>query len=229
MEPVTEMSHLNITPACSPVAVTCDIHPELVLTKFTMATPSSPRRAQKLKRRFSSASSGGTWPSRSGTFPMSLASASSISRARGRQTSMTPLAGPPGIPYTFLRPNLTDASELEEDYSDSSSHGRSVASDPHIFRARSHHQPMIYASLPPTPISPSPSRSPTPVTPLSPLSPTFTTVQPPITSPFSLWDYLREELLATDFDSHQELKWERVSNFLSIPLAIEKVCLLKAT
>ena len=32
--------------------------------------------------------------------------------------------------------------------------------------------------------------------------------------PFSLWDYLREELLATDFDSHQELKWERVSNLL---------------
>ncbi|QRV96480.1 TAPT1-like protein [Ceratobasidium sp. AG-Ba] len=28
--------------------------------------------------------------------------------------------------------------------------------------------------------------------------------------PFSLWDYLREELLATDFDSHQELKWERL-------------------
>ncbi len=31
--------------------------------------------------------------------------------------------------------------------------------------------------------------------------------------PFSLWDYLREELLATDFDSHQELKWERVRQF----------------
>lgn len=41
--------------------------------------------------------------------------------------------------------------------------------------------------------------------------------------PFSLWDYLREELLATDFDSHQELKWERVSNFLNVPVAIEKV------
>ncbi|GAB1524061.1 hypothetical protein RhiTH_007213 [Rhizoctonia solani] len=41
--------------------------------------------------------------------------------------------------------------------------------------------------------------------------------------PFSLWDYLREELLATDFDSHQELKWERVSNFLNIPIAIEKI------
>lgn len=41
--------------------------------------------------------------------------------------------------------------------------------------------------------------------------------------PFSLWEYLREELLAADFDSHQELKWERVSNFLHIPLGIEKV------
>ncbi|KAF9038267.1 DUF747-domain-containing protein [Hymenopellis radicata] len=41
--------------------------------------------------------------------------------------------------------------------------------------------------------------------------------------PFSLWDYLREELLATDFDSHQELKWERVSNFLNIPIAIEQI------
>ncbi|KIM31638.1 hypothetical protein M408DRAFT_317895 [Serendipita vermifera MAFF 305830] len=41
-------------------------------------------------------------------------------------------------------------------------------------------------------------------------------------APFSLWDYLREELLATDFDSHQEMKWERVSNFLNIPFAVEK-------
>jgi hypothetical protein len=71
---------------------------------------------------------------------------------------------------------------------------------------------MIYASLPPSPI-------------LSPvdtgeLVPEFPSSYDP---PFSLWDYLREELLATDFDSHQELKWERVSNFLSIPLAMEKV------
>lgn len=41
--------------------------------------------------------------------------------------------------------------------------------------------------------------------------------------PFSLWEYLREELLAADFDSHQELKWERVSNFLHIPIGVEKV------
>ncbi len=49
------------------------------------------------------------------------------------------------------------------------------------------------------------------------------TVVPIVPAPFSLWDYLREEMLATDFDSHQELKWERVTNFLSVPLAIEKV------
>lgn len=42
-------------------------------------------------------------------------------------------------------------------------------------------------------------------------------------APFSLWDYLREELLATDFDSHQEMKWERVSNFLHVPFAVEKI------
>ncbi|KAK7057215.1 eukaryotic membrane protein family-domain-containing protein [Favolaschia claudopus] len=78
----------------------------------------------------------------------------------------------------------------------------------------------IYASLPPTPISPSPpSRPLTPLTPISPISSMFE----PVVQPFSLWDYLREELLATDFDSHQELKWDRVSNFLSIPVAIEKI------
>lgn len=78
-----------------------------------------------------------------------------------------------------------------------------------------------YASLPPTPITSSP---PPPVSngeqyklpPAQEQSDVYNT-------PFSLWDYLREELLATDFDSHQELKWERVSNFLSIPLAIEKI------
>jgi hypothetical protein len=52
-----------------------------------------------------------------------------------------------------------------------------------------------------------------------------TTTKPPTSyqQPFSIWDYLQEELLATDFDSHQEMKWERVSNFLNIPYAAEKV------
>ncbi|KAJ2922492.1 hypothetical protein H1R20_g14594, partial [Candolleomyces eurysporus] len=67
----------------------------------------------------------------------------------------------------------------------------------------------------------------TPPTPISPLSPTFGSPEPPKIgtreAPFSLWDYLREELLATDFDSHQEQKWERVSNFLSMPVAMEKI------
>jgi len=79
-------------------------------------------------------------------------------------------------------------------------------------------QPLTYASLPPTPILPSPPAcSPPPSARGLPSDPQS---HQPL---FSLWDYLREELLATDFDSHQELKWERVSNFLSIPLAMEKV------
>ncbi|KAJ7901805.1 eukaryotic membrane protein family-domain-containing protein [Mycena olivaceomarginata] len=72
-----------------------------------------------------------------------------------------------------------------------------------------------FSSLPPSPIS-------RPLTPLTPVSPIPSLFEPAI-QPFSLWDYLREELLATDFDSHQELKWDRVSNFFSIPVAIEKI------
>ncbi|KAG8213841.1 DUF747-domain-containing protein [Butyriboletus roseoflavus] len=79
-------------------------------------------------------------------------------------------------------------------------------------------QPLTYASLPPTPILPStPACSPPPSARRPPSEPQS---HQPL---FSLWDYLREELLATDFDSHQELKWERVSNFLSIPWAMEKI------
>ncbi|KAI9569560.1 DUF747-domain-containing protein [Boletus coccyginus] len=79
-------------------------------------------------------------------------------------------------------------------------------------------QPLTYASLPPTPILPSPPACSPPPSARGPPS------DPQSHQPlFSLWDYLREELLATDFDSHQELKWERVSNFLSIPLAVEKI------
>ncbi|KAF7315409.1 hypothetical protein MIND_00055600 [Mycena indigotica] len=81
-------------------------------------------------------------------------------------------------------------------------------------------RPHIYASLPPSPVSRSPPTPPlTPLTAVSGIS--LSDSQQPV--PFSIWDYLREELLATDFDSHQELKWDRVSNFLQIPLAIEKI------
>ena len=80
---------------------------------------------------------------------------------------------------------------------------------------------LTYASLPPTPITSSP---PPPTSNGEQYKLPQAQEQSDVyDTPFSLWDYLREELLATDFDSHQELKWERVSNFLSIPLAIEKV------
>ncbi|KAL9940134.1 hypothetical protein V8E36_000839 [Tilletia maclaganii] len=65
----------------------------------------------------------------------------------------------------------------------------------------------------------------------SPAAPSSTQRPPPRNTrsnkstlpPFSLWDYLREEVLATDFDSTQEIKYERVSNFMSVPLAVEKI------
>lgn len=150
-----------------------------------------------------------------------------------------------------LRSALTDTSDNEHD--DDAPSG--TVSDT-LFRTPLH-RPLIYTSLPPTPISRSPGLRPvsanTPTTPVSPLLPAYEstslaaiptpqqqgTESPkslssgPTSAPspmeeapqplFSLWDYLREELLATDFDSHQELKWERVSNFLQIPYAIEKV------
>lgn len=94
------------------------------------------------------------------------------------------------------------------------------AQTPHAAR-----QPLAYASLPPTPLSPSPPLPPTPS--LSAPLPSFPSLDSFYEPPFSIWDYLREELLATDFDSHQELKWERVSNFLSMPIAMEKVCLAR--
>lgn len=100
-----------------------------------------------------------------------------------------------------------------------------VLHDSHMFRAPSPCEdgPLFtYSSLPPTPISsspPPPSSNPERYRLLQDRSEVYT-------RPFSLWDYLREELLATDFDSHQELKWDRVSNFLSIPVAIEKASAL---
>ncbi|CEH18899.1 Predicted membrane protein [Ceraceosorus bombacis] len=42
-------------------------------------------------------------------------------------------------------------------------------------------------------------------------------------SSLSLWDYLREEIVATDFDSTQEMKWERVTNFIAIPFWMERI------
>jgi len=119
-----------------------------------------------------------------------------------------------------------DLSNLE-DYRPFANFGRrglSPSPVPAIFDKRP--PPTAYASLPPTPILPSrPIESP-PIL-VSPTEPVSENGLPrlldPDDVPFSLWDYLREELLATDFDSHQEMKWERVSNFLSMPWAMEKV------
>ncbi|KAF9160021.1 hypothetical protein DFQ26_005970 [Actinomortierella ambigua] len=39
----------------------------------------------------------------------------------------------------------------------------------------------------------------------------------------SLWDYLKEEMTASDFESTQELKRERIANFFTVPIAFEKM------
>jgi hypothetical protein len=115
----------------------------------------------------------------------------------------------------YTSPPFDDGSEIDEEHAVLSRSVESDTSPDGQFLMDVEPRPMIYASLPPSPIlsstEPSALVSEFPATPIT---------REPL---FSLWDYLREELLATDFDSHQELKWERVSNFLSIPLAMEKV------
>ncbi|CAO3614568.1 unnamed protein product [Cunninghamella echinulata] len=39
----------------------------------------------------------------------------------------------------------------------------------------------------------------------------------------SFWDYLRDELTVADFDTSQEVKRERITNFLAVPGALEKM------
>lgn len=41
--------------------------------------------------------------------------------------------------------------------------------------------------------------------------------------PATLWDYLREELRASELDGSQEMKAERVTNFFAVPMAVEQV------
>lgn len=157
----------------------------------------SPRRG-RFTRRFSSSSVGASWNSKY----------SSTVIPRGRRHRRTSSVG------RFSTHPFSDSSDVGEHHLHSRSE-ESDSSDEEPYPVELESRPLAYASLPPSPIS-SPS---TPQT----LVPPFPTTPQIYDSPFSIWDYLREELLATDFDSHQELKWERVSNFLSIPLAMEKV------
>ncbi|KAF5386234.1 hypothetical protein D9615_002677 [Tricholomella constricta] len=185
-------------------------------------TTSSPSRRRKLRRRFSSVSPS----SRSQNMHQSLTGAATIATRRGRQSSLSPPSTSLGIP--LRRPHREEVFDMEDLYHHSEPI-RSAPSHRHMYiKEEDRSIPLVYSSLPPTPISTSPPPHPFDDDHDPPLSPGFqaelaaeTKFKP--APPFSLWDYLREELLATDFDSHQELKWERVSNFLSIPLAMEKI------
>ena len=188
--------------------------PVIDIPSSFMASQHASRRSRKLRRRVSSALTG--WPHGS---PKSAPS------PIGRRTSLSPVRR--NVNHGYQRLHLTDGSDCEDyqEISTQSLRGRSTSPTRSIFQNRP--PPTAYASLPPTPIEPSrPFSPPTPVSPISPVFQDTSSVQlehEPFDAPFWLWDYLREELLATDFDSHQELKWERVSNFLSIPLAMEQV------
>jgi hypothetical protein len=57
----------------------------------------------------------------------------------------------------------------------------------------------------------------------SPSSPESGTSPLPPQPPFSLFDHLKEEVLAHDLDGARELKSERIANFLAVPMAIEQV------
>lgn len=149
-------------------------------------------------------------------------SGSAATHLRKRRGSSASSSGP--FSFSHSMDSRSDLGDL--DILDDSS---SAISHAETFPIQVNRPPLTYASLPPTPISSPPPghRDESPPRTSPPSVPTFEHSDGRKindTRPFSLWDYLREELLATDFDSHQELKWERVSNFLSMPVAIEKVC-----
>lgn len=181
----------------------------------------SSRRTRKLRRPLSLGEVGWT-PS---TSFKSLASAPSPIKYTTRKPSLSPSAATStGHIYRRFTTNGTDFEETQSlNSSRRQLRGRSTSPKPHIFGERP--LPTAYASLPPSPV-PRPRPLTSPPSSVSPDPQSYTTIQPQELHPgppFSLWDYLQEELLATDFDSHQELKWERVSNFLNMPLAMEKV------
>lgn len=177
----------------------------------------SPKR--KRVRRYFSASAA-TGARLSSKISMSgLASTSTSSRTRRRGSSVSSFNFSPDRD----RGHASEDSGIEEEHSarateDNGSGFSQLNNQAVLAQAR---QPLTYASLPPTPISASPPLHLSP--PYSPISSAFPSQEIYYDPPFSIWDYLREELLATDFDSHQELKWERVSNFVNMPVALEKV------
>ncbi|KAI0655987.1 eukaryotic membrane protein family-domain-containing protein [Cubamyces menziesii] len=180
----------------------------------------SPKR-KRVRRYFSaSAATGARWNPKLQSSSASRTSSTVRSRKRASSgSSDEEYEFSPAHTHPELHPdeeeNMFRFSEIATAFAPSSA--RSAESPPPP------RQPLAYASLPPTPISPSP---PLPSTPsLSAPLPSLTSLDTFYEPPFSIWDYLREELLATDFDSHQELKWERVSNFLSMPIALEKIFL----
>ncbi|KAG1826454.1 DUF747-domain-containing protein [Suillus variegatus] len=158
-----------------------------------MAT--SPRRS---RRRFSSASIGATWNAQFS--PLSTP----VSRGRRRRSSSVDFDD-----------DVIRGSDVKGEKTINAPLGDQDLECEGMLEPELEVHPLTYASLPTTPILPSPPASPPPIARSQELP-----KEQPL---FSLWDYLWEELLATDFDSHQELKWERVSNFLNIPLAMEKI------
>ncbi|KAG6844628.1 hypothetical protein H0H87_005485, partial [Tephrocybe sp. NHM501043] len=175
-------------------------------------------RHRKLRRRFSSIS-----PSAPGWSHTATPHATLNENNSKRRTS------PPATSLGFASQRPPAGDSHLEDHEDLSASIHSAPSHRDMFiKEEERPIPLVYSSLPPTPISTSPPPLPYDTLPKLSYSDTFKTelaaeaidIKP--APPFSLWDYLQEELLATDFDSHQELKWERVSNFFSIPLAMEK-------
>ena len=174
----------------------------------------SPKR-KRVRRYFSaSAATGARWNPKLGA-PGS--SSNSKSRRRGSSISSEETYG-----FSPTRTHQSFHEEGEEDFRYHDASNSFPPRDNRLETPPAQRPPLTYASLPPTPISPSPPLQPTLSAPL----PSFQSLDAVYQPPFSLWDYLREELLATDFDSHQELKWERVSNFLNLPIALEKVTTL---
>lgn len=181
------------------------------------------RMPSRTRRRFSSSAAANRSPGSPKTAPI-------FKRRLPRRVSLSPPNTADPSRHDLLRQqrnHWTDGSEYEDDentdpfdFERPTSRSRSPKS---LLFSRQR-LPDTYSSLPPTPLIPGESYSPR--TPISPLAHDFVPPkqeQRKVEAPFSLWEYLREELLATDFDSHQEEKWERVSNFLSMPLAMEKV------